>query len=258
MAIQFPRKTRILANEQAGSAGRILRLDCRLDFTPGQLVSLSQTLPGPSRLYSIASSPDNPSLDIIYNLVEDGILTPELWQLQPGNEILLQGPRGSFGEPGHIAENQHLWWICNGTGVSPFISLLRHFKITNNPSTQQRTLVFGCRTPSDAWFLDELIEAANERGLRCILCFSAVNARHLVHQHSHLRSFSEWHAKSEKSHKLGVYLHFGRLTAWSGWSEIPVGDMAMLCGSSLMIADVRDKLLSGGMEASHIFAETYF
>lgn len=257
MAIQLPQKVRILANEPLGTAGRVLRLDSHFDFTPGQLVSLSQSLAGPSRLYSIASAPGNASLDIMYNLVPDGTLTPQLWHLQAGDELFLQGPRGNFGEPPILDAGKAIWWICNGTGVSPFISLIRHFQKQGIPKANQRTLVFGFRTPSDAWFLEELIAAGNA-GLRTILCLSSAHARQLVRNHPLTQNLPEWHEQSENGHQAGTFLHIGRLTAWRGLREIPPGDLAMLCGSSLMISEVRDRLISDGMAPAQIFAETYF
>ena len=57
------------------------------DFVPGQLVALTVDPAVPARFYSIASGNAEPMVEILYDLVPHGLLTPRFAQLGPGDSL---------------------------------------------------------------------------------------------------------------------------------------------------------------------------
>lgn len=97
-------------------------------YVSGQFAVIG--LPGPSgkwinRAYSIASSPDQEYLELYITLIDDGNLTPLLFKLKAGDKIYL-GPRfsGDF-TLDRIEEDSNIILIGTGTGIAPFISMVR-------------------------------------------------------------------------------------------------------------------------------------
>src|SRR5580704_3225729 len=62
----------------------------RLDFVPGQFVSLTDSIAGRAvtRAYSIASAPgEGNRFELCLNLVDGGAFTPHLFELSPGDTV---------------------------------------------------------------------------------------------------------------------------------------------------------------------------
>lgn len=78
------------------------------------------------RAYSIAS-PSLPGhhLELFVTLVRSGELTPRLFALQPGSRLWV-GPKftGLF-TLAEVPEDQHLVLVATGTGLAPYMSMLR-------------------------------------------------------------------------------------------------------------------------------------
>ncbi len=147
------------------------------DYLPGQFAVLG--LPGSSpriplsdpelkppepekfiaRAYSIASSSLHKEyLEFYITLVRSGSLTPRLFALGRGDKIHL-GPkmRGMFTLE-EIPEDANLVLIATGTGVAPYMSMIRTFLA---PGTSRRfTVVHGARHSWDLGYLSELTTLA--------------------------------------------------------------------------------------------------
>jgi CDP-4-dehydro-6-deoxyglucose reductase len=135
------------------------------DFTPGQFVTLDLPIhEKPTRRwrsYSIASWPDNSNVfELIIVLDRKGLGTPYLFnEIAPGSELTFRGPQGVFilKEP----LDKDLFFICTGTGVAPFRSMLHNIKNKFIPH-KDINLVFGTRTKNDLLYYEELIALQNE------------------------------------------------------------------------------------------------
>lgn len=128
----------------------------RLHFVPGQWVNVFVPSRGAElkRAYSIASAPYEPELELAITRVEGGAASPLLHALEPGAELLLDGPHGFFTRDGAAAAAPALF-VATGTGIAPFRSMLRALAALG-PSTPPVRLLFGCRSPADALYADEL------------------------------------------------------------------------------------------------------
>src|ERR1700685_4833886 len=72
----------------------MIRVDPGADFhfVPGQYATLGADRDGKrvERAYSIVSSPYEKELEFFFELVPEGALTPLLYKLQPGDEVLMR------------------------------------------------------------------------------------------------------------------------------------------------------------------------
>jgi len=129
------------------------------DFIPGQFVSLDlpiHALPGKRlRSYSIASWPDGTNIiELLIVLLEGGAGSTYLFtQVKEGSELILRGPQGVFTLPEPI--DKDLFFICTGTGIAPFRSMVHYLKLHHIPH-QNIYLLFGTRTQKDLVYYDEM------------------------------------------------------------------------------------------------------
>lgn len=108
------------------------------------------------RSYSIASLPDGDNqIELIIVQAENGVGSTYLFdEIQEGSELTLRGPNGTFILPKNIA-NKDLFFICTGTGIAPFRSMLQHILQHQLPH-QHIHLVFGCRRQEDLLYYAEM------------------------------------------------------------------------------------------------------
>ena len=93
-------------------------------FTAGEFVMIG--LEGaPSRAYSITSGPYDDYIEFYSIKVQDGPLTSKLQHIQVGDTILVgEKPTGTL-ILANLELGGHLVMMASGTGIAPFISLLR-------------------------------------------------------------------------------------------------------------------------------------
>jgi len=123
-------------------------------FRPGQYVSLTLQIGAgtTTRPYSISSCPDAGHLDLTVKRAPDGFVSPFLLEQSPGWEVQSSGPVGSFvHEP--LRDRGPLVLLSGGSGITPFMSMLRHFAARGFPAPVQ--LIHASRHLDDVLFGDE-------------------------------------------------------------------------------------------------------
>ncbi|HEY6379891.1 MAG TPA: FAD-binding oxidoreductase [Candidatus Dormibacteraeota bacterium] len=104
-----------------------IRPEVPISFRAGQYVTVGVEQNGKllERPYSIVSSPAEPDLELFIELVPPGLLTPHLFPLRVGAEVVLR-PRckGVFLKECPVAAETHLF-VATVTGIAPFVSWLR-------------------------------------------------------------------------------------------------------------------------------------
>lgn len=129
------------------------------DFTPGQFVTLDLPIHDKPnkrwRSYSIASWPDGTNIfELLIVLMPTGLGSTYMFeQVQVGSELLFRGAQGVFTLPPVIEKD--LFFICTGTGIAPFRSMLHHIKDHHIPH-RNIYLIFGTRSQKDLLYPDEL------------------------------------------------------------------------------------------------------
>ncbi len=96
-------------------------------FQPGQWVSLQLPVgikPPLNRAYSLAEPPTRTGqLTLVFDRVPDGTGSNYLYELKPGDELLLSGPYGNFTLPPSL--DRKLLLISRYTGVVPIHCMLK-------------------------------------------------------------------------------------------------------------------------------------
>ncbi len=131
------------------------------DFIPGQFVTIDLPIhekPNKRwRSYSIASWPDGTNVfELLIVLLDGGMGTTYLFnEVKEGSELTLRGPQGVFVLPENI--DQDLYFICTGTGIAPFRSMVHYIQLHNVPH-KDIYLLFGTRKKEDLLYLEEFRE----------------------------------------------------------------------------------------------------
>jgi len=113
------------------------------------------------RAYSIASAPKNQDALTYYIVrVEDGALTPKLWDLKPGDGLFMDNRiKGTFTLES-VPEGKNLALIGTGTGLAPFMSMIQEHRGTH--LWNKVALFDGCRLAKDLGYFGELSRIAQE------------------------------------------------------------------------------------------------
>lgn len=122
-------KGRILERRDLSPDLCIVRVDPGgpLEYRAGQYATLGLTHNGAriERAYSMVSSPYEDALEFFVELVPSGVLTPSLFQLQPGDMLLCRKiAKGRFLLDLRSGRKNHLL-ISTVTGIAPFVSYVR-------------------------------------------------------------------------------------------------------------------------------------
>lgn len=96
------------------------------DFVAGQFVRLAlDTADGKAqRAYSLLNSPGSKEQEFLISTVADGLLSPLLQQLKPGDTVQVSQPASGFFILDEVPDGENLWLISTGTGIGPYLSML--------------------------------------------------------------------------------------------------------------------------------------
>jgi ferredoxin/flavodoxin---NADP+ reductase len=144
------------------------------NFTAGQYATIALENQGElvQRAYSIASSPDEPYLEFFIELVPRGLLTPKLWELRVGSEVLIRKRIvGDFVLDGVSGRTRHLM-LATVTGIAPFVSIIRRERVERSRDHQSPHKFFiihgASRSQEFGSYRKELDEISREGWLRYI------------------------------------------------------------------------------------------
>lgn len=202
----------------------------KFTFVPGQFVSMNEVIQGKkiTRAYSLASPPSETNrFELCLNLVHQGLLSPRLFAMQPGETVEIRPPLGMF-VLRHPPRDAIL--IATGTGIAPFRSIL---KGQLHATSQAFTLVFGVRHESHLMYRAEFEEMASA-------------FPHFRFMPTLSRPTESW--KGRSGH---VQAHLAE--AIGDRRDVDV----FLCGLKLMVDDVRNILKEMGFDRKQILFEKY-
>ena len=183
-----------------------------------------------ARPYSLVNTPEEPCLEVYFNIVEEGPLSPRLFALEAGDKVLVSDNPSGFLTVSELPECRHLWMIATGTGIGPFLSILKS-------------------------------EAVWRRFEKVVLCYSVSLAVELAYQDliqqvlaRHPEQFVYVPIVTREAHAgaLGVrittLMRDGTLEKHTGLAINAENSHVMMCGSSEMITDVSAELASRDMQ----------
>jgi glycine betaine catabolism B len=216
------------------------RLSEPIAFRPGQHILVRLTAPDgyyAQRSYSIASAPGPrkaEDLELTIERLDDGEVSPFMHDVaQIDDEIELGGPIG-----GHFnwspEDGGPVIFIGGGSGVVPFMSMLRHRAELG--STVPTTLIFSARSRDELLFFDELSGlAAAEDGFSLMVALTR-----------------EADAHPFRAGRIDAGFIAGIVTA----IDTPVRQV-LICGSNPFVEAAAEGTMAAGIDAALIKTERY-
>lgn len=216
-------------------------------FKAGQFIRVALDVDGErvGRPYSLVNAPHEPLLEIYFNVVNGGPLSPRLAELRPGDSLWLSGTPNGFLVLDEIPEARDLWLLATGTGIGPFLSILK----TEAPWQRFEKVVLG-----------HSVQYARELAYRETI--DALRAAHGT-QLEFVPLVTRETVPGALPRRITASIESGDLEQRTGLRLSPERSHVMLCGNSAMITDVSAVLAGRGMqrhrrrEPGHITTEKY-
>jgi len=218
---------------------RIRLCGASISFAPGQYVAIG--LPIGERLverpYSICSAPDEPELEFFIELVEDGLLTPRLFQMHAGEQVYVRrSAKGRFFL--EKSTEDHLM-VASVTGVAPFVSILRD--LARRQDTRRHVLLLhSASSPTELGYAPEL--AALARSQEWFEYVPTISRPWLA---------PEWEGERGRAEDV-VRKHADRGAFRPGSATV------YCCGNPQMIRNVQGVMERAGFALSEIRKENYW
>lgn len=135
-----------------------------IPFRAGQYIQIKAPNPKGGepvyRAYSLSNPEhDNRVVELVVRLIPGGICSTYLCEtIQPGDEVLLNGPFGEF----YLSEDPNTELICvgGGSGMAPMKSLL--LTLLQKQPERKCSLFFGCRAVKDIFYYEMFQKLAEE------------------------------------------------------------------------------------------------
>jgi len=217
-------------------------------FEAGQFAKLALAVEGEmvARPYSFVNSPEERPHEFYYVTLPDGPLTQRLCKLQAGDAIYLAPRPAGFLALSEIPDGENLWLISTGTGVGPFLSILK----TEGPwqRFKQVVLVHAVRYAEELTYRDSLSRLLGEHG-----------------EQMRMVSFVSRESKPGALHgRIPLAIEEGRLEAAAEVALSAKTSQVMICGNPEMVTDTSAALARRGMkkhrrrEPGQITVENYW
>jgi len=221
-------------------------------FIAGQFGRLALPAPPGSteemmgRPYSFVNPPTAGPHEFYFITVPGGPLSPRLAALVAGDRVWMLPRANGFFYVAEIPAAPTLWCLATGTGIGPFLSILR----TAEPwqKYQRVVLVHAVRFAEELTYRDTIatIAAAHPAA------FTVVS---VVSREAHVDALRG---------RIPELIADGRLEARAGLALTAETSQAMLCGNPAMVEDTQKTLEARGMrrhrrkQPGHVTVETYW
>jgi ferredoxin--NADP+ reductase len=217
-------------------------------FEAGQFAKLALAVEGEmvARPYSFVNAPKERPHEFYYVTLPDGPLTQRLHKMAAGDAIYLAPRPAGFLVLSEIPDAENLWLISTGTGVGPFLSILK----TEAPWQRFRNvvLVHAVRYAEELTYRDSLsrLLGEHEEQMRVVSFVSREEKPGVLHG------------------RVPLAIEEGRLEAAAGVALSAKASQVMICGNPEMVTDTNEALARRGMkknrrrEPGHITVENYW
>ena len=185
--------------------------------------------------FTISNAPEDDFLQLTIKRV--GIFTTAVHRLQPGTEVNCRGPYGNFCTK--IEEQDNIVMIAGGIGITPFLSVLRHFRHTKYNGNI--TLFWANNTTNDFFAVKELSGLLLNLKLQVIFVVLKRDVSQL----------------SSEFYNSSCFIEEGLLTQeiLQHYADLNVSSL-YLCGSIPMQSFVLEQLKYAGIDEKRVEKET--
>ena len=233
-----------------------VRRDPAYKFQPGQFARIGihdQSGEAIWRAYSIVSAPHEKFLEFFLVILPGGAFSARVGTFKVGDTLLVdQAPQGfltvdRFKQPG---PDQDLWLIGTGTGMAPYISMLRDAAICWR--FENIVLAWSVRERRDLAYIEELEK------------LTAANRSEGLAKFHFVRTLTRDTLPGALHGRLTTLLNSGGLETAAGISLDNDRSRFMLCGNPDMVEGMRALLKQRGfrmnrrLEPGHIIVENYW
>lgn len=217
-------------------------------FEAGQFVKLALDIDGErvARPFSFVNAPGELPLEFYGVIVPGGPLSSRLACLQPGDGVHLSPKAAGFLVLSEVPAAEDLWLIATGTGIAPFLSILR----TATPWKRYARviLVHAVRRANELVYRERIDDLARTWGER----FRTVSF------------VSREAAQGALAGRIPAAIADGRLEAAAACPIAAERSQVMLCGNPDMVKDATAVLAARGLRKNrrrtpgHVTVENYW
>ncbi|MFT5705167.1 MAG: ferredoxin--NADP+ reductase [Shewanella sp.] len=221
--------------ERTDWCDNLFSLKIKVDIEPyiaGQFIKLSQVINDKriGRAYSVVNAPNSDYVEVLAISVLDGLLSPNLQQLNIGDRIEVSGKAAGFMTLEEVPpQGKDLWLLATGTAVGPFISIL------DTPEPWERfenvVLVYGVREAKDLAYKEKLLQLEKRYPNQFKLLFSVTREPY----------------PNALDSRISTALESGEIERRLGLNITAENTQIMLCGNPDMIKDANNILLAKGL-----------
>lgn len=216
-------------------------------FMPGQFVRVALDINGErvARPYSLVNKPGEELLEIYFNIVAEGPLSPKLAELEVGDEIFVTDKANGFLTVAEVPECKHLWLLATGTGVGPFLSILKSEEVWQR--FEKVVLGYSVRDVSELTYQQQI---------------TAIEGSHTA-QFSFVPFITRETIEVALNQRIPNCLVDGSFEKRAGITINKDDSHIMMCGNSAMISSVSELLEERGLrkhrrrEPGHLTTEKY-
>ena len=213
-----------------------------LSFQAGQFVRIALDVNGErvARAFSFVNPPQDAVLEFYGVIVPEGPLSPRLATLESGDALYVAPNPAGFLVLSEVPEAETLWLISTGTGLAPFLSILR----TETPWRRFRNVV-----------LVHAVRYARELTYQDLIRSTPARYVTLV---------SREQAAGSLAGRIPAAIADGRLEEAAGIRLAPETSQVMLCGNPQMLKDAAAALVARGLRKhrrrapGHITVESFW
>ena len=227
--------------------------DAAYGFVPGQFARIGLKKEDGEiiwRAYSIVSAPHESFLEFFLVVVPTGEFSSRVAKLKVGDSILVEKQSQGFLTADRFKDGRDLWLLATGTGLAPYISMVRDHVLWQQ--FENIVIVLSVRERSDLGYIEELEFLANNSprpGSATLKFITTLTRDKLGHS---------------LSGRINTLIESGELETAAALPLSHEHSRFMLCGNPDMVEGMRALLKSRGfrmnrkLEPGHIIVENYW
>lgn len=193
------------------------------------------------RAYSMVSAPGEEQLEFFGVLIPGGYFSGKLKELQPGDPIWIEMENYGFMTPDRFIDGEDLWMLATGTGLGPYISILRDTAIWRQ--FKRLILVHSVRHEAELAYQSELM------GMQAAALTSTEQASlQLIQCVTQNEAVTEIPVVPRLTMRITTAIKSGELEQLAQRPLDVTTARVMLCGNPQMIEDTRQLLHKRGMQ----------